>query len=99
MIDKLKVWTVAAVVALGFGLSGAASAQPYIAPGVQNTISDDYGERVWDRDNSGTISVGDVLLGVVGITSSAPASFLNGTGQVPQLTGVFATTVTAVNGA
>jgi len=99
MINKLKVWTVAAAVALGFGLGGAASAQPYLAPGVQNTISDDYGERVYDADGSGTVTVGDVFIGVVGITGSAPATFLNSTGQLPQLTGVFAATVSAVVGA
>lgn len=98
MIDKLKVWTVAAAVALGFGLSGTASAQPYLAPNVQNTISDDYGERIWDKDGSGTVSAGDVFLGVIGMTGSAPAVFLNSTGTVPQVTGVFATTVVALPG-
>lgn len=88
----------AAGVALGVSFAGVASAQPYLAPGVQNTISDDYGERIWDRDGSGTITAGDVFLGVIGMTSSSPQGFLNGTGQVPQVTGIFGASVVGVAG-
>ncbi|MBL8838127.1 MAG: PEP-CTERM sorting domain-containing protein [Alphaproteobacteria bacterium] len=83
----------AAGVAIGVSFAAAASAQPYVAPGVQNTISDDYGERIWDRDGSGTVSAGDVFIGFIGMTSSSPATYLNGTGQLPQVTGIFMNTV------
>jgi len=88
----------AAGIALGVSFAVAANAQPYLAPGVQNTISDDYGERIWDKDGSGTITAGDVFLGVIGMTGSSPATFLNNTGQVPQVTGFFGATVTASPG-
>lgn len=86
----------AAGVALGVSVAGAASAQPYVAPGVQNTISDDYGERIWDKDGSGTVSAGDVFIGFIGMTSSSPvtvpAGGLGGT-NLPEVTGIFMNTV------
>lgn len=85
----------AAGVALGVSFTGAASAQPYLAPGVVNTLSDDYGERIYDQGVIGVIDVGDIFIGVVGITSFSngfPANPPPVTG--PQVTGFFATRVT-----
>ncbi len=75
MTSKLK--QVAAAV-LALGLAGGAAALPSVTtafvPGVQNTLSDDFVELLIDKDNSGTLTVGDVLLTSLAMTSYAPTA-------------------------
>lgn len=73
MTSKLKQVAVAALVAM----SGAAFALPSVTtafvPGVPNDLSDDFVEFHVDVDGDGLISVGDVLLTSLAMTSYSPS--------------------------
>lgn len=73
MTSKLKQVAVAALVAM----SGAAFALPSVTtafvPGVPNDLSDDFVELHIDKDGNGLISVGDVLVTSLAMTSYSPS--------------------------
>jgi len=92
MSNDVRNWAIAGALVCGLGFGGSAAAQNYLAPGTLNTLSDDYGERLYDADLSGGASAGDVLIGVVGITSNLPNNNLS-TASLPQITAIFANTI------
>jgi hypothetical protein len=95
MLNDVRNWAIAGALVCGLGFGGSAAAQGYLAPGVLNTLSDDYGERLYDQGVAGA-SAGDVLIGVVGITSNLPNNNLS-TSTLPQITAIFSTTIASFN--
>lgn len=91
---------IASAAALAFGLVGGASALPSVTNAFvigTNTFSDDFIEFLADKDSSGTITVGDVLLTSVKITSfplsGTPVNTVN---EFTVFSAIRVTTVTTV---
>ena len=97
----MKLRKLIAGMVVGFAATGAAFALPVASSawtsGVNNTLSDDFAETLFDRDLSGTLTSGDVLFSWLKITSYGPSGVSGGAvNELTILSAVQIDTVTAL---